>query len=108
MAGVRDEEVFEGRVRAMVAAVERAAALVRDPTVSVPMADVPQAPSGSRAETLATVLGLDAGELDFVWSVVIRAVEPRVGAHLRAVFGSDARIGMSIAQHAAIYELPTA
>ena len=107
---VRDQEEarFEARLHAMVLATERAAQLVRDPSASAPAIEMPATSPGSRADVLATALGLGPGELDFVWSVVARAVEPRVGAHLRAVFGNDARIGMSIAHHAAIHELPAA
>jgi ATPase family associated with various cellular activities (AAA) len=108
MGSTRDEDGFEDRVRSVVAAAERAAMLIHDPTASVPSVERPDTRAGSRAELLATALGLDADELDFVWSVVTRAVEPRLGAHLRAVFGNDARVGVSLAQHAAIRELPAA
>jgi len=104
----QDEELFEARVHAMVLATERAAHLIRDPLASSPVIEIPAPVPGSRADVFATALGLAPDELEFVWSVVTRAVEPRVGAHLRAVFGNDARIGMSVAQHAAIHELPAA
>jgi ATPase family associated with various cellular activities (AAA) len=105
---VTPEQIFEERVASVVAAAERAALLLADPAASIPSVEVPATVTRSPAEVLATTLGLDADELDLVWSVVARAVEPRVGAHLRAVFGNDARVGVSIGQHAALRELPTA
>jgi len=82
--------------------------IARDPTGSVSSVEVPVARAGSRAELLAAALGLCEAELDFVWSVVARAVEPRVGVYLRAVFGNDARVGVSLAQHAAFHGLAPA
>ena len=51
-------------------------------------------------------MSIDDDALDFVWAVVARAVEPRVGAYLRMVWGNDARIGLSLAQHMALSPLP--
>jgi len=105
-------EAFESRIASVVAVAERAALRVRDPSdplvPTVPLPDISPTPAGSPADVLATALGLEPDELDFVWSVVARAVEPRVGSHLRAVFGNDARHGVSIAQHAALHELSPA
>ncbi|HET7502131.1 MAG TPA: ATP-binding protein [Kofleriaceae bacterium] len=106
MASDRDVDTFEECVRSAVAAAERAAALAKDPAAERPPPGVPSVPADSRAGVLARALELDAAELDFVWSVVARAVEPRFGGYLRSVFGNDARIGVSLGQHAAIRELP--
>lgn len=49
---------------------------------------------------------IDDDALDFLWTVVARAVEPRVGAYLRTVWGNEARLGVSLAQHLALAPLP--
>jgi hypothetical protein len=64
--------------------------------------------AGSRAASLAWGLGLEPDEVDFLFAVVARAVDPRVGSHLRAVFGTDARGGLSLGQYAALCALPAA
>lgn len=50
-------------------------------------------------------LDLSLAELELVWSVVARAVDPRVSGHARVVFGGEARLGASLAQHIAWHEL---
>jgi hypothetical protein len=72
-------QAFEDRVASVVAAAERAATLLVDSTTVVPSVEVPATTGGSPADVLATTLGLEPDELDLVWSVVARAVEPRVG-----------------------------
>jgi len=110
MDGARDE--FEVQIAAVVAAAERAALRVHggsDPVAApAPLPETSAPRAGSPADVLASALGLEPDELAFVWAVVARAVEPRVGAHLRAVFGNEARVGLSIAQHAALRELSPA
>ncbi len=41
----------------------------------------------------------------FVWSVIAHAFDPRCAAHLGAAFGTQARLGLSIAQHALLWNL---
>jgi hypothetical protein len=93
-------------VESVVAACARAAKLAnREPDVSPPAgARAPR--DGSRTARLATLLGMSLDELDFVIAAIARATEPRAGAHLRAVFGAEARGGLSVAQYAAVRELP--
>jgi len=100
------EVVFDEHIESVVAAAERMATLVTDGTSAPPPAARPVTIPGSRGDALAMALELDPDELDLVWSIVARAVDPRVGAHLRAVFGNEPRVGLSIAQHAALRELP--
>jgi len=96
------EEAFEARV---VDVVRRAA-------TTAGVADRPEpAPLPERTapeKRLREALGIDDDALDFVWTLVARAVEPRVGAYLRAVWGNDARVGARLAQHLALGPLPTA
>ena len=93
-------EVFELRV----AEVVRRAAIAAGVTDVAP----PQAvPAGDpREQLLRDAFGLDEDALDFVWSLVARAIEPQVGAYLRAVWSNDARVGVSIAQHLALAPPP--
>jgi hypothetical protein len=93
---------FEARIEAVARAAERAARLA-DGEQPPAMPSVPTDPDGSPARVLAEALGLSADELDLVWSIVARAIDPRVAAHVRAVHGD--RHGLSIGQHAAMWGL---
>jgi hypothetical protein len=112
MEGARVRDELEVRIATVVAAAERAALRIHGASDSAPaippLPEVTAPLAGSPADILASVLGLTPDEVDFLWSVVARAMEPRVGAHLRAVFGNEARVGISIAQHAALRELAPA
>ncbi len=100
-----DARHFEQRVAAVVYAAERAVTRTEPtPGDGAPLPPAVDAP-GPRATGLARRLGLGAAELDFLWTVVARAVEPRVGAHLRALYGGEARGGVSVGQHAHIAAL---
>lgn len=104
-------EDFEHRIDAIAAAAEwaaRAAELGRDAPPPAASPAPPAAGDDSRARTLAERLRITDDELDLVWTVVARAVDPRVVAHLRGVFGADARLGISLAQHVALHQLPPA
>jgi hypothetical protein len=94
--------VFEIRV----ADVARRAALAAG--VAEVGEPVPEAPRDGREQHLRGALALDDDSLDFLWSAVARAVEPRLGAYLRAVWGNDARVGLSLAHHLALMPLPPA
>ncbi|MEJ7597834.1 MAG: hypothetical protein WKG01_08005 [Kofleriaceae bacterium] len=102
-----DADQLLGRVEGVVVAAARAAARSEGTEVAAHIAP-PAVLVGSRGAQLAGMLGLTEDELDFLWSVVARAIDARVGAHLRAVFGTEARFGLSIGQHAALRELPAA
>ena len=100
-----DARHFEQRVAAVVYAAERAVTRTEPtPGDGAPLPPAVDAP-GPRATGLARRLGLGAAVLDFLWTVVARAVEPRVGAHLRALYGGEARGGVSVGQHAHIAAL---
>jgi hypothetical protein len=90
----------------------RVAEVVRRAAIAAGVTDVdPPSPAPAddpRELLLRDVLGLDEDAFDFVCSVVARAVDPRIGAYLRAVWGNDARVGMSLAQHLALAPLPRA
>jgi hypothetical protein len=73
-----------------------------------PLPPSPPPAEGSRGHALQAALGLSRAELELVWSVVARAVDPRVSGHARVVFGSEARLGASLAQHIAWHELAPA
>ncbi len=91
---------FEYRI-AEVARRAAVAAGVTEPT------EVPAAvASDPREAQLAARLQLDDDTVDFVWTLVARACEPRVPAYLRAVWGNEARVGVSLAQHLALAPLP--
>ena len=57
--------------------------------------------SGSRA------LRLSSDEVDLLWTAVARAVDPRVAARMRDLFGGDARSGITVAHHIALAALST-
>ena len=75
--------------RAELAAIEAALASTRDD---------PARPDAQ----LAAALRLEPDELDFVWAVVARAVDPRLLALLQVVCGTDVRRGLSLAHYATI------
>lgn len=97
---------FERCVGVVATSAVRTAKRIVDPEAVSPLlsAIVPQ--PGTPAHELAVALALAPDEVEFVWSVVGRAVEPQVAAHARDVFGADARLGVSLAQHIAWRELP--
>jgi hypothetical protein len=99
---------FERRVDSVVRAAERAAVRIGgEAAVLVPELPAVEPPApGTPGELLARLLGLSIDEHDLVWTVAARAVEPRVGAHLRAVFGNRAETGVCLGHHVAIRELP--
>jgi ATPase family associated with various cellular activities (AAA) len=101
------DEVFEARIDAIVQRAATAAGTA-PPDAPAPPPDPPTAPveRGARELALRDQLGIDDDALDFVWSLVARAVEPRLAAYLRAVWGNEARIGVSLAQHLALGPLP--
>jgi ATPase family protein associated with various cellular activities (AAA) len=105
---VSDE--FERRIELVLAAVTRAARAL-EPAGADPgptRADHPERPAEGRAQSLARALRLTNDEVDLVWTVVARAVDPRIAPQLRTVFGADARPGVSVAQQIAIAALSTA
>jgi hypothetical protein len=97
----------EDALASIVAASERAARIARGeaPASLAPGSGVRPPRVGTRAAWLAGELELDADTLDFVWAVIARATDPRMGAHLRAIWGSEARVGLSVAQYAALRDL---
>src|SRR5690349_19013617 len=81
---------------------QRIAMVVRRAAVAAQVAAPPPDPTSTtdssfneREATLRRRVSIDDDALDFVWTVVARAVDPRVGAYLRMVWGNDARIGLS-------------
>ncbi len=102
MAGVM-EDAFDQRIAIVV---QRAAIAAQ---VAPPTPGSTPTTGGSfnePEETLRRRLSIDDDALDFLWTVVARAVEPRVGAYLRMVWGNEARAGVSLAQHMALAQLP--
>ena len=96
---------LERRIQLVIARAERAARRIAG-EAALPPPPEPGAPApGTPGHALALALRLTSDELDLVWSVVARAIEPRVAAHARAAFGVDARLGLSLAQYAAWSEL---
>jgi hypothetical protein len=97
---------FERCIGVVATSAARTAKRIVDPEAvpPLPVAIVPQ--PGTPAHELAVALALAPDEVEFVWSVIGRAVEPLVAAHAREVFGADARVGVSLAQHIAWRELP--
>jgi cytidylate kinase len=93
------EDAFDRRIAIVV---QRAAIAAQVETPTPTTGDSFNEPEG----TLRGRMSIDDDALDFVWTVVARAVEPRVGAYLRMVWGNDARIGVSLAQHMALAPLP--
>jgi ATPase family associated with various cellular activities (AAA) len=106
-----DERHFEQQVAVVTADAARAAALAQgaideaSATVSTGDGDGDGDGSGGRMASIARRLGLSTAEVDFVWTAVARAVEPRVGAHLRTIYGNDARLGVSLGQHIGLRRL---
>jgi len=98
----------EHQLENLAAACARAA-MIADRTAEVPEPLDAVGPTiGSRSAELASLLGLTLDAIDFVWAVIARATDPRVGAHLRAIYGAEARIGLSVGQYAAVRELSAA
>ena len=97
---------FERCIGLVAASAARTAKRILDPETASPLppAIVPQ--PGTPAHELAVALALAPDEVELIWSVVGRSVEPQVAAHAREVFGADARIGVSLAQHIAWREVP--
>ncbi len=58
-----------------------------------------------RDAQLAAAMNLTDDQLDFLWAVVARAVDPLLLALLQVVAGNDARRGLSIAHYATIMGL---
>jgi len=98
------ESELERRVAAVLVRSERAARRVEGGELDPIGANEP-AGDRSPAGVLALALGLTVDEVELLWSVVARAIEPRVLANALAVFGNDARRGISLAQHIAWHEL---
>jgi SpoVK/Ycf46/Vps4 family AAA+-type ATPase len=61
--------------------------------------------SSRRDAQLAAAMNLTDDQLDFVWGVVARAVDPLLLALLQVVAGNEARRGLSIAHYATIMGL---
>jgi len=61
-----------------------------------------------RDARLAAAMGLSDDQLDFLWGVVARAVDPLLLALLQPICGTDARKGLSIAHYATIMGLDEA
>jgi SpoVK/Ycf46/Vps4 family AAA+-type ATPase len=61
--------------------------------------------SSRRDAQLAASMNLSDDQLDFVWGVVARAVDPLLLALLQVVAGNEARRGLSIAHYATIMGL---
>jgi hypothetical protein len=97
---------FERCIGLVAASAARTAKRIVEPEAVSPLppAVVPQ--PGMPGHELAVALALGPDEVELVWSVVGRAVEPQVAAHAREVFGAEARLGVSVAQHIAWRELP--
>jgi hypothetical protein len=101
-----DQTAFDLQVENVVRAAARLAALAAPEVAAIEPAladEIP--PAGGRDHTLARLLGIEADDIDLLWTVVARAVEPRVSAHLRAAFGGEAKSGVSLAHHIALREL---
>ena len=58
-----------------------------------------------RDATLASAMNLSDDQLDFLWGVVARAVDPLLLALLQPICGTDARRGLSIAHYSTIMNL---
>jgi hypothetical protein len=93
------EEAFARRVAIVV---RRAAVAAQVETAAPASGDSFSEPEG----TWRGRIPIDDDALEFLWTVVARAIEPRVGAYMRTVWGNEARIGVSLAQHMALAPLP--
>jgi hypothetical protein len=78
---------FERCIRLVAASAARTAkrTVTAEAVSPLPPAIVPQ--PGTPGHELAVALALGPDEVELVWSVVGRAVEPQVAAHAREVFG---------------------
>jgi adenylate kinase family enzyme len=61
--------------------------------------------SSRRDAQLAASMNLSPGQLDFLWGVVARAVDPMLLSLLQPICGTDARRGLSIAHYSTIMGL---
>ncbi len=96
---------FERWVGLVAASAARIAARTDNPEHIAPLPERIAAAPGSRAQALGLTLGLTDDEVELLWSIVARAAEPSINANARAVFGPEARGGVSLAQHTAWREL---
>ncbi len=94
-----DARHFEQQIAVVSHAAERAVTRAQPVVDGVPSPPPVVDAPGPRATRLASRLALTPAEVDLLWTVVARSVEPRVGAHLRALYGGDARGGVSLGQH---------
>jgi len=97
---------LEQRLQLALARAERAARRLAGETALPQLAKLGPPAEDTPAYALALALRLTLDELELVWSVVARAIEPRVAAYARVAFGADARLGLSIGQHVTWSELP--
>lgn len=82
--------VFEHRIGMVARRAAKAA------QVEVADAEAQTSPDhDERERSLLTRIGLTTDELDFVWTLAARAVEPRVAAYMKAIWGSEVRGGCS-------------
>ncbi len=100
------EADFERCVGLVAARAARTARRAAEPALVIePPPDIEPA-AGTPAHALARALDLSLDEVEFMWSVIARSVEPSVVANARLVFGVEARAGASLAHHIAWRELP--
>jgi hypothetical protein len=99
-------EELEQRVDAVLAAAAHASRLLTGDAGTV-RGEHPRRPEHGRAQRLARTLRLSNDEVDLLWTVVARALDPRVAPALRTVFGQDLRPGISLAQQIALAALST-
>ncbi|MEZ4358827.1 MAG: ATP-binding protein [Kofleriaceae bacterium] len=97
---------FEAQLEAVACAAERAAQLARGAQVE-PDAPWPRGAEGAPARHLIERCGLREEEVELLWALAARAVDPRVAAHLRAL-DPRAREGLSLGLYAALRGLPPA
>src|SRR5512143_3513356 len=72
--------------------------------VETQLAHLRHEPSRRDAQ-IASAMNLSDDQLDFLWGVVARAVDPLLLALLQPICGTDARRGLSIAHYATIMNL---
>ncbi len=81
------------RIGAEITAIEEVLASEESDPAGLPMTD------------LAQRFGLTAGEVDFLWTAVAMAAEPRMITHAQALVGSEARRGLSMSLYAVLADL---